>query len=68
MAPIRAVYYLECTLAVLHGLDFGPDDFIIDEHHEATPEVSRLRHEYRVRKNSGSPLLLMETSALAVRI
>jgi hypothetical protein len=34
----QAKYYLECTLAGLHGVKFRQDDYIEDEAYERTPE------------------------------
>lgn len=48
----QARYYLECTLSRLHGVRFGPDDYIIDEQFEATPEVQRLTPAYTARERS----------------
>jgi hypothetical protein len=38
-----ARYYLECTLSKLHGVRFGPDDYIEDKAHARSPEVVELR-------------------------
>ena len=32
----QAKYYLECTLAKLHGVNFGPDDYIDDNAYALT--------------------------------
>jgi hypothetical protein len=39
----QARYYLECDLAKLHGVRFGPDDLLEDEVFARTPEVLSLR-------------------------
>jgi hypothetical protein len=39
----QARYYLECDLAKLHGVRFGPDDLIEDEVFARAPEVQSLR-------------------------
>lgn len=38
----QAAYYLECTLAKLHGVRFGPRDFIEDERFAKRPTVAGL--------------------------
>ncbi|MGA7924066.1 MAG: hypothetical protein WCA77_08830 [Thermoplasmata archaeon] len=38
----QARYYLECTLAKLHGVRFGPEDAIEDEGFAHSPEVREL--------------------------
>jgi hypothetical protein len=46
----QAVYYLECTLATMHGVRFGLDDQIVDKDYEETPEVKRLLPLYQYRE------------------
>jgi hypothetical protein len=41
----QARYYLECDLAKLHGVRFGPDDLLEDEVFARTPEVLSLREK-----------------------
>ena len=43
----QAAYYLECTLAEMHGVSFGPLDAIKDEAFEASPPVRALADSYR---------------------
>lgn len=42
----QARYYLECDLARLHGVRFGPDDLIEDQRYVLTPEVLALREMF----------------------
>ncbi|HZW56735.1 MAG TPA: hypothetical protein VFF30_10650 [Nitrososphaerales archaeon] len=42
----QAKYYLECTLARLHGVGFGPDDYIVDESFALTPEVQEIKGSF----------------------
>lgn len=45
--PINQVrYYLECMLARLHGVAFGPSDQLADPWFESSPTVQRLEPEY----------------------
>ncbi len=43
----QAKYYLECTLARLHGVRFGPNDWIEDPAYERTREVLKLATSFR---------------------
>jgi hypothetical protein len=43
----QARYYLECTLAKLHGVKFGKDDYIEDEAYERTAEVLEVGRSLR---------------------
>jgi hypothetical protein len=43
----QAKYYLECTLAKLHGVKFGKDDYIEDEAYERTTEVLEVGKSFR---------------------
>lgn len=47
----QAIYYLECTLAQLHGVQFGADDFLRDAEFETSSEVRGLRSEFLGREN-----------------
>jgi hypothetical protein len=38
----QAAYYLECVLARLHGVQFGPHDRIVDAAFEESPEFRRV--------------------------
>jgi hypothetical protein len=46
----QARYYLECTLAKLHGVRFGRYDSIEDEGYETTGEVLDLQASFRSRE------------------
>ena len=43
----QARYYLECTLAKLHGVRFGNEDYIEDEAYERTPEILEVGRSMR---------------------
>jgi hypothetical protein len=43
----QAKYYLECTLARLHGVRFGKDDLIEDREYEKTSEVLGFRTAFK---------------------
>jgi hypothetical protein len=43
----QATYYVECTLAKLHGIQFGPDDAIEDEEFAKRSEVENVRKRLR---------------------
>ena len=38
----QATYYMECTLARLHGVQFGSTDYIVDEPFERGPALATL--------------------------
>jgi hypothetical protein len=46
----QAAYYLECTLATLHGVRFGADDHILDRQYEGTPELAQMRPLFQARE------------------
>jgi hypothetical protein len=43
----QARYYLECTLAKLHGLRFGSGDAVEDARFAGSPEVMGLQDSFR---------------------
>ena len=43
----QAKYYLECTLARLHGVRFGRDDFMLDEGYERTHDFLHVENSFK---------------------